>query len=108
MTDAEIIKALECCSTNNQKCYDCPLHTDCMMGVPSKNISRAALDLIQRQQKTINELPKGCDVDMELLKKAFRAEFEEKMELGIDDCINWADWLDSIAEEMKEGKYDDR
>lgn len=55
MTDNEIIKALECCSTNNQNCYDCPLHTDCMMGVPSKNISRVAFDLIQRQQKYIDK-----------------------------------------------------
>lgn len=55
MEDKEIIKALECCSTNNQKCYDCPLHVDCMMGVPAKTISRAAIGLIQRQQEQIKK-----------------------------------------------------
>lgn len=99
MTDNEIIKALECCS--NEKCAGekCPLHerTVCTKECLTM-ISGYALDLIQRQQK-----------QFETLKKAFRAEFEEKMELGIEDCINWADWLDSIASEMwKEVKCNDR
>ena len=55
MTDNEIIKALECCSTNNQKCMECPLDLNCMMGVPSKNISRAAIGLIHRQQEELKK-----------------------------------------------------
>lgn len=37
------------------------------------------------------------------LKQKFRAEFEEQMSLGLEDCINWADWLDVITEDMKAG-----
>lgn len=36
------------------------------------------------------------------LQKRFRAEFEEQMELGIEDCINWADRLDCIVKEMRD------
>lgn len=58
MTDADIMKALECCSASNQRCYGCPLHMDCMSGVPSRNIARAALELIDAQQKRIERLKK--------------------------------------------------
>ena len=37
------------------------------------------------------------------LKKRFRADFEEMMANNMEDCVNWADWLDTIAEEMKGG-----
>lgn len=88
-----------------------------------------ALDLIQRQQKKIDELKDReavfsfdriqrniAELNLILegynvaeLKKRFRECFEEQMELGIEDCINWADWLDSIASEMwKEVKCNDR
>lgn len=35
------------------------------------------------------------------LKQRFRTEFEEMMALDMEDCINWADWLDGMAEKMK-------
>ena len=49
MTDAEIIKALECCTTKGTKCSDCPAfkkvdRSDC------KKYFRGAIDLINRQQ----------------------------------------------------------
>ena len=41
------------------------------------------------------------DKVIEELKTKFREEFEDKMEQEIEDLINWADWLDEIAESMK-------
>ena len=34
------------------------------------------------------------------LKQRFRSEYEEMMELEMEDCINWADWLDATAEQI--------
>ena len=55
MTDAEIIKALECCTTKGAKCSDCPAfkkvdRSDC------KKYFSGALDLINRQQAEIERL----------------------------------------------------
>ena len=55
MTDTEIIKALECCTTKGAKCSDCPAfkkvdRSDC------KKYFRGAIDLINRQQAEIEEL----------------------------------------------------
>lgn len=129
MTDTEIIKALELCSVIPLQCTECPYYEreNCI----AESV-KDAVDLIQRQQTKIDELTDRiairaidrihCNIaemnliqegyNIEKLKKRFRAEFEEKMELGVEDCINWADWLDSIVsellEEAKEGGSDDR
>jgi hypothetical protein len=55
LTDAEIIKALECCIKETSDCDNCPLYipadADCI------NISKSgALDLINRQQADIRKL----------------------------------------------------
>lgn len=72
--------------------------------------AKIAFDRIHYNIAELNLIKTGFDIAE--IKRRFRAEFEEKMELGIDDCINWADWLDSIAsellEEAKEGGSDDR
>ena len=52
MTDNEIIKTLECCTTKGVKCSDCPAfkkvdRSDC------KKYFRGAIDLINRQQAEI-------------------------------------------------------
>ena len=49
MTDTEIIKALECCTTKGAKCSDCPAfkkvdRSDC------KKYFRGAIDLIKSQK----------------------------------------------------------
>lgn len=121
MTDNEIIKALECCTNddNEPNCKECTKrpHIYCIC-----ELLEDAYGLIQRQRVKIDELTDRVAIrsidkihyniaemnlikagfDMVELQKRFRAEFEEKMELGIDDCINWADWLDSIVSEMQE------
>ena len=55
MTDEEIIKALECCSTYGGSCKKCPAYikvdrSDC------KKYFRAAIDLINNQKAEIERL----------------------------------------------------
>ena len=119
MNDNEIIKALKICSGSGY-CEECAFDhipsLDCNV-----EMAEQALGLIHRQQAKIDELTdrnarlaiaQVCyniadlnvileSYNVEQLKKRFRAEFEERMELGVED-VNWADWLDSIASEMWE------
>ncbi len=64
MTDNEIIKALECCTTKGAKCSDCPAfkkvdRSDC------KKYFRGAIDIINRQQEDIDELKHEREVFIE-------------------------------------------
>ena len=61
MTDNEIIKALECCTTKGAKCSDCPAfkkvdRSDC------KKYFRGAIDLITRQKAEIDRLKNENDI----------------------------------------------
>ena len=61
MTDTEIIKALECCTTKGAKCSDCPAfkkvdRSDC------KKYFRGAIDIINRQQAEIERLKKKVEL----------------------------------------------
>lgn len=72
MTDNEIIKALECCSSQNvlKGCEDCPLNDkkeDCRNILDFK-----ILDLINRQREVIEQL----EVQNGKLKKFFSVKFD--------------------------------
>ena len=54
MTDNEIIKALECCSSSPAKCGDCP----CLQLCDCLAVEKDALDLINRQKAEIEQLRK--------------------------------------------------
>lgn len=63
MTDNEIKKALECClDTSPLTCKDCPMFnvTNSTM-VCSKNLTKFAIDLINRQQAEIEDLNHSID-----------------------------------------------
>lgn len=72
MTEYEIIKALECCSKHQNSCEkNCPLDSicsnvrDCLL-----NLSKNALDLINRQKAEIEQLNKDlmkCKLEKEML-----------------------------------------
>ncbi len=34
------------------------------------------------------------------LKQRFRSEYEDAEAMEMEDCINWADWLDATAEQI--------
>ena len=60
LTDAEIIKALECCSTYKGKCTDCPAfvkvdRSNC------KKVLLGAVEIINRQKAEIERLQKTID-----------------------------------------------
>ena len=60
MTDNEIIKALECCYTNDSNdCYKCPYTAESTAEMfCDKKLTRDALDLINRQKAEIETLTK--------------------------------------------------
>ena len=81
MTDEQIIKALECCiSDETLACYNCPAYSVCDTG--NVVIEEMAIDLINRQKAEINGLISGqetlqkCiaekDAEIERLKNAYR------------------------------------
>ena len=79
MTDTEIIKALECCTTKGAKCSDCPAfkkvdRSDC------KKYFRGAIDLINRQKAEIERLK----ADNKTLENVIKNNFLEKAGLDID------------------------
>ena len=79
MTDTEIIKALECCTTKGAKCSDCPAfrkvdRSNC------KKYFRGAIDLINRQQAEIERLK----ADNKTLENVIKNNFLEKAGLDID------------------------
>lgn len=73
MTDNEIIKALECCSTDGRTCEECPYNeqtTD--ENFCDEKLQADALDLINRQKAEIerlNEKIKSIYKEMERIAK---------------------------------------
>jgi histone H3/H4 len=63
MTDNEIIKALECCSSGSYGCENgCPLDKECDSPINgSEKIMKSALDLINRQKAEIERLTPECE-----------------------------------------------
>ena len=102
MTDNEIIKALECCSSQTTEitCGNCPLfnvgRVDCY-----RLLANNSLDLINRQQKDIDDLCKVLgrayqeNCFLEASRKSVRTEaikeFAERLKKDLDDLakIEW-------------------
>jgi hypothetical protein len=73
MTDAEIIKALECCSTT-ETCDQCPLWSEsCNNG---SVLHKYSLDLINRQQAEIEDARNGV--------KSFKNKYENALDVVRD------------------------
>lgn len=100
MTDNEIIKALECC-TEDEDCSHCPSIKE--MPYCSNDIMVGALNLIKRQQEEIEQLkfeiakllPKGCPY-------AIQVEVSNKLEARIK-----SEAVKEFAERLKERIIED-
>jgi len=74
LTDEEIIKALECCSTLCCKCDECPLY--CVgVNCSSFELHRYALDLINRQKAEIEMLNKKVEELSDVLSGTIRIRY---------------------------------
>lgn len=102
MTDTEIIKALECCTTNGAKCSDCPAfrkvdRSDC------KKYFRSAIDLINRQQAEIERLK----ADNKTLENVIKNNFPEKAGLDIDPLAEIrAEAIKEFARALRQQVFD--
>ena len=105
MTDKEIIKALECCRTATCISNNCPYEE--MHDIPScfTELSKDALDLINRQQAE-NQNLKGHLEQLKLRYDNAQAEIERlesKKEVLIDNYQNLIDrYIEAKAEAIKE------
>ena len=75
----QIIKALECCSLEEENCKECPCHTKGCVGTLLSN----ALSLIKEQQAEIErlrELATTKEVEKEIVRKETKADTVKKMQ----------------------------
>ena len=75
MTDKEIIKALECCSSPKANCEDCPcFNKDCISTTPY------VLDLINRQQAEIETLKAHEEKEHQYCKNVCEPKYKAEIE----------------------------
>lgn len=56
MTDKEIIKKLECCSADKNRCDECPIQYECQSSPLISPGEKEVLDFVKRQQAEIERL----------------------------------------------------
>ena len=85
MTDEQIIKALECCVSNNlDSCDDCPIKIECF--TETVDCKKEALDLINRQKAEIERLTTRLD-DKETQLDRLTIYFDEAVNRKVDDFM---------------------
>ena len=113
MTDNEIIKALECCTTNGASCKDCPAfvkvdRSNC------KKYFRGAIDLINRLQAENERLSKITrPLIAEIKAEAYKQCIEKvknyikthcnpygKPDFDYDTSIRILNFINNLAKEM--------
>lgn len=83
MTDEQIIKALECCASDEdwiKACKKCPLTEECKIGNGSI-LDRYALDIINRQKKEIGRLKRKNTILSKNADTAFQDGLDENRDL---------------------------
>ena len=112
MTNAEIIKALECCGVMSGDCENCPSkyrrRSDCI-----RILTRDAIDLINRQQAEIERLKTDARACVKEVCKSHQIdrnkaikEFAEKLKdvfVTIDgtfECWEVEEHIDDLVNEM--------
>ena len=113
MTDNEIVKALECCSSNvlYEKCVDCPYEEDLQKGHTCIiKATKHSLDLINRQKAEIERLNKQIVFEVEgaydrgikagaiEFADRLKAEFPKEFDEGL--CCTLCTGVDNLLKEM--------
>ena len=99
MTDNEIIKALECCASECfNACDNCPFYKQCEN---DEQLSKFALDLINRQQAEIERLKKGCKKLVEK-QKLYKDNMQATREFQIEQAK--AEAIKEFAEKLCKGR----
>lgn len=106
MTDNEIIKAIELCSTDALvHCEDCPFYYKCLN---DENLFKYAIDLINRQKAEIEQYKdyteKWMEKAEELKAEVERYEIEMQMVYGYADALEQrakAEAVKEFAERLK-------
>ena len=98
LTDSEIVKALECCSTAS--CISNKCHYEKLHDIPTctTKLTKDALDLINRLQAEIERLE---DVNIRLTKAEAHKEFAERLKsrfLNKNEVIN--NTIDNLLKEL--------
>ena len=79
MTDNEIIKALECCTTYGVSCTNCPAFVSTEKS-KCRQALKGAVEIINRQRAEIERLKKGWKADVietaEIKSEAFKKTIE--------------------------------
>ena len=108
LTDEEIVKALECCSSGQtgEVCKKCPLRVECVCN--SNKIEEYALDLIQRLQNEKSQWKSKAE-HIEQVYDADREHFikttaEQKAE--IERLTEWKDKLQDTKDELEQQLID--
>lgn len=118
MTDNDIMKALECCtsSTTSEACNGCPLYSTTICTEMENGLMIYALDLINRQKAEIERLRKyNTDVAFKHYNDGIK-EFAERLKDRVDDPrqIKGAvidliiDDIDKLVKEMTEEKWENK
>ena len=98
LTPEEIKKALECCTPENESCLNCPL-IDVSVPECAGILYKATIDLINRQQETIETL-RGCIERHHIIRK------DGKSPLSLLTAEIRAEAIKEFAERLQE-KADD-
>lgn len=80
MTDEEIIKVLEICTSDTTDCKDCPL---CLYNEKCGMLEHYAFGLIKRQQAEIEKLKtqQTYKIDIDVVRNGAIREFAEKVRI---------------------------
>jgi hypothetical protein len=90
LTDSEIVKALECCSTYKGKCTDCPAfvkvdRSNC------KQVLLGAIEIINRLQAENERLKENLNIDLE----NFATEYDNKIKAEA-----YKEFADKVCDEI--------
>ena len=109
MTDAEIIKALECCTTQSS-CIGCPYDDTDETCYKDMRLLKDVLDLINRQKAESERLRKELNI-VSTLYQDEQERYKELLDIKCDRCIarDKAEAIKEFAERLKTelsfGKY---